>query len=478
MIEPSGKKDLLTTNRKALTVNLDGTYYGTLAEIGAGQEVARLFFQAGGASGSIAKTMSAYDMMFSDAIYGKAPRYVSRERLLTMLDHEYRLLEERLASQRGGRTRFFVFANTVVTRSFKGDHDGHGWLGIRYQLKPGEAPSDILLHVRMWDKETVAQQQALGIVGANLIYGAFYLRDDPRCFIGSLVDNVGTERVEIDMLKFSGPAFRRVDNRILSLHLVYLGLTNAVMFGPDGDVLQPSEVLHKKAVLIERGGFHPVTRAHLDRLACARQRFLAEPTVQGKDTAVLMEITMDSLLAGGELDAADFLSRVDMLGCVGCTTLISNYWEYHRLVAYVRRYSTAMIGIAMAVDNLLEVFDAKQSASLPGGVLEAVGRMFRHAVKLYVYPKPADAGGAGAPGQLVTACNAPIPPALRHLHAHLRENGYFEALDGFDPTVLAIAPRDVRRRIVAGDATWETMVPPPVAEIIRQRGLFGWKSTG
>jgi hypothetical protein len=464
----SEKKELLTTNRKALTINLDGARYGTIAEIGAGQEVARIFFQAGGASGSIAKTMSAYDMTFSDAIYGKAPRYVSRERLLTMLEHEYRLLEERLAAQRGERTRFFVFANTVVTRSYKGDHDGHGWIGIRYQLNPGEAPSDIFLHVRMWDKEPVLQQAALGIVGVNLIYGAFYLKNDPTRFIQSLIDNVGADRVEIDMLKFAGPAFQQVDNRILSLHLVFLGLTNAVMFSPDGHVLQPSEVLHKNAVLVERGGFQPVTLAHLDRLGSARTRFAAEPNVAGRSVVALMEITMDNLLAGGSLDAVDFLARVDMLGCMGHTTLISNYWEFHRLVAYFRRYTQEMIGIAMTIEDLLEVFDEKQSASLAGGVLEAVGRMFRHDVRLYVYPKPAGTGGA-----LVTAVNLPVPARLRHLHAHLLENHYIEPLGDYTRALLTVDPREVRRRIAAGDVSWEAMVPGPVAQIIKERGLFG-----
>jgi len=210
----SEQKELLTTNRKALTVNLDQPKYGTFAEIGAGQEVARWFFQAGGAAGTVAKTISAYDMTFSDAIYGKAPRYVSRERLSLMLDHEYALLNERLAATRGASTDFFVFADTVSAMSYKGNNECHGWMGVRFQTEPNGEPSDIILHVRMWDKENILQQQALGIVGVNLIYGAFYLRDSVDNFIVSLVDNVGTARIEVDMLKFSGPAFHQVDNRL------------------------------------------------------------------------------------------------------------------------------------------------------------------------------------------------------------------------------------------------------------------------
>ena len=465
----SEKKELLTTNRKALTINLDGTRYGTIAEIGAGQEVARIFFQVGGASGAIAKTMSAYDMTFSDAIYGKAPRYVSQERLHTMLDHEYRLLKERLSDKRGDRTKFFVFADTVVAKSFKGPDDGHGWLGVRFQHNPLEEPNEVVIHVRLWDKENLQQQQALGIVGINLLYGAFNYAGDPKQFIQSLVDNIGTDRVEIDMVRFAGPAFSQVDNRILSLHLVFLGLTNAVMFAPDGSVLQPSEVLHKKAVLVERGGFYPVTLAHLDRLDRARARFVAEPIVKDRPVIALMEITMDNLLAGGALDAGDFLARVDMLGCMGHTTLISNYWEFHRLVAYFRRYTQEMVGIAMTIEDLLEVFDEKQSANLAGGVLESIGRMFRHHVKLYVYPKPAAAGAA-----LLTASSLPVPARLRHLHTHLLENHYIEPLAEFTAALLALDPREVRRRIAAGDSSWEAMVPGPVAGVIRTRGLFGY----
>ncbi|HEX2100050.1 MAG TPA: TonB-dependent receptor, partial [Candidatus Synoicihabitans sp.] len=279
--------ELLTTNRKALTVNLDEQKYGTFAEIGAGQEVARMFFQAGGASGTIAKSMSAYDMTFSDSIYGKAPRYVSRERLVTMLDHEFTLLRERLADQRGERTAFFVFADTVAAKSYKGNNECHGWMGIRFQPEPQAEPSDIIIHVRMWDRDHVLQQQALGIVGVNLIYGAFFYRDDPAKLIASLVDNVGSERIEVDMLKFSGPLFATIDNRLMSLNLVQFGLTNAVMFGPEGEVQQPSEVLRRKAILVERGSFRPVTHVNVDMLNCATAQFVQEPPVKGKDVVVL-----------------------------------------------------------------------------------------------------------------------------------------------------------------------------------------------
>ncbi len=488
----SDKKELLTTNRKALTINLDGTRYGTIAEIGAGQEVSRIFFQVGGASGSIAKTMSAYDMTFSDAIYGKAPRYVSRERLVTMLDHEYRLLKERLSEKRGDRTSFFVFADTVATKSFKGNADGHGWLGIRFQRDPLEEPNDIIIHVRMWDKENLAQQHALGIVGVNLIYGAFNYVDDPLLLVQSLVDAVGADRVEIDMLKVSGPAFRNVDNRLLSLRLVQFGLTNAVMFAPNGDVLQPSEVLYRKAVLVERGSFRPVTHVNVDMLNCAAAQFMQEPMVKGKEIVVLMEITMNNLLASGDLDADDFLARVDMLGHIGFTTLISNYSEFYRLVSYFRRYTKEMIGVAMGINTLLEIFNEKYYEELEGGILESMGRMFRHAVKLYIYPMQQDAydryqaGGflasahspASAPGitagVMITARNLQVSDRLRNLYAHLLENHNLDCIVGCNPDYLNIFSRDVLQRIKSGDDSWERLVPAKVAEIIKERGLLGY----
>jgi len=488
----SEDKALLTTNRKALTINLDAQIYGTFAEIGAGQEVARVFFQAGGASGTIAKTISAYDMAFSDAIYGKAPRYVSRERLGLMLDHEYQLLNERLAASRGTETTFFVFADTVAARNFKGTNDAHGWMGVRFQPKPGEEPSEIVLHVRMWDKENILQQEALGIVGTNLIYGAFYYRNDPAKFTRSLLDNLSDDRIEVDMLRFSGPAFKHVDNRLMSLHLVQFGLTNAVMFGTQGEVLQPSEVLYKKAILVERGSFRPVTHVNVDMLNCATAQFVQDPLVKGKEVIVLMEITMNNLLAAGEIDAHDFLSRVDLLADIGFTVLISNYSEYYRLTSYFRRYTKEMIGVAMGINNLIEIFNEKYYENLEGGILESFGRLFRHSVKLYIYPMRQEAydrylttsqtttvptatgSHSFASSVLINAKNVQVVDHLRNLYNHLLENHYIECIVGFDQSMLHIFSRDVLRRIKEQDVTWEQMVPGSVVMAIKKRRLFGY----
>ena len=488
----SEQKDLLTTNRKALTVNLDESKYGTFAEIGAGQEVARVFFHAGGASGTVAKTISAYDMTFSDAIYGKSARYVSQERLSLMLDHEFQLLNERLANKRGDHTQFFVFADTVSARNFKGTNESHGWMCVRFQCEAGGEPSEIVMHVRMWDKENVLQQEALGIVGTNMVYGAFYYRNDPQKFIQSLLDNLSHDRIEVDMLELRGPEFAHVDNRLTSLSLVQWGLTNAVMFGPKGDVLQPSEVLYKKAIMVERGSFRPVTHVNVDMLNCAASQFVQEPIVKGKNIVVLMEITMHNLLASGELDAADFLSRVDLLGDIGFTVLISNYSEFYRLTSYFRRYTKEMIGVAMGINNLLEIFNEKYYENLEGGILESFGRLFRNSVKLYVYPMRQEAfdhylatGGqptatpntnAFAAGVLINAKNVQVVDHLRNLYAHLLENHYIDCIVGFDASILHIFSRDVLRRINERDETWEKMVPESVAKAIKTRHLFGYES--
>jgi hypothetical protein len=452
-----------------------------------------MFFQAGAAAGTVAKSMSAYDMKFSDEIYGKAPRYVSSERLNTMLDHEYTLLDQRLSAERGDRTNFFAFADTVAAKSYRGNNECHGWMGIRFQAQPGADASEIIIHVRMWDKDNLMQQQAIGIVGVNLIYGAFYYGDSPSKLIASLADNIGHDRIEIDMLEFRGPAFASVDNRLMSLLLVQYGLTHAVMFGPDQHVLQPSEVLRRKAILVERGSFRPVTHVNIDMLNCACAQFMQEPALQGKDLVVLMEITMNNLLASGDIDAEDFLSRVDLLGSLGLTVLISNYPEYYRLTTYFRRYTDEMIGVSMGVNNLLEIFNEKYYEALPGGILESFGRLFRNSVRLYVYPMRRSAydtylraenfnetppatisSHAFSAEVLVTARNLQVSSNLRNLYAHLLENHYIDCIVCFNPDILNIMSREVLNRIQSGDDSWETMVPDTVANAIKSKGLFGF----
>jgi len=456
---------------KALQINLDNAKYGTFAEIGAGQEVARWFFRVGGASGTVAKTISAYDMAVSDAVYGPCGRYVSRQRLLSMLDHEYALLIERLDAKRGDKSAFFVYADTVAAKSHSHTQDGQGWLGIRYQAAPRSAPSQIIIHARMWDRDNSDQQEALGILGVNLIFAAFWLHDQPDQLIGALMDDLTRDRMEVDMIEFSGPAFQNVDNRLMSLQLVQQRLTNAAVFTADGHVVEPAEVLYHKPVLIERGSFRPVTTVTSDMLKCALAQMQAEPDMKGQETVILMEMTLRNLLATGPaIDHTDFLARVDTLSVLGRTVMISNYSRFHNVVAYLRRYTQSRIGTALGVPTLVELFDEKYYHDLEGGVLEAIGRLFNGAVKLYIYPWKNKHNG-----ELVTAENIKVPEHMRHLYAHLLANGFLESIRGAMPRNLEFRPADVLALIQKGDATWETMVPAPVVEIIKKNKLFGDK---
>ncbi len=458
------------TNKKAFQMNLDAKRYGTFAEIGAGQEVARRFFHVGGASGTIAKTMSAYDMTFSDAIYGPTDRYVSRVRLGTMLDHEYKLLIERLNQKLGTQRYFFVFADTVATRSFKQHNEAHGWLGIRFQTECRGEPSQIIIHVRMLDEANVDQQEALGVIGVNLIYGAFY-HTKPEELISSLQENLAPGRIEVDMIKFSGPAFSQVDNRLISLQLVSQGLTDAVMFRADGETVQPAEVFYKNAILVERGSFRPVTYATNDMLDGARRKFLHESGCDESEVMVLMEMTLENLLAEGQLNHADFLARVDILGALGRTVLISKFGEYYRLAAYLARYSNRTIGLVMGVPSLMEIFDEKYYLNLEGGILEALGRMFKSGLKLYVYPMIDEATGG-----LITATKLEVAPNLQSLFRYLIDNQFIREITDYNAEFLRIHPPDALQKIQSGDPAWERMVPPRVVELIKERSFFGYRS--
>jgi hypothetical protein len=463
------------THQKALRINLDPRWYGTIAEIGAGQEVVRWFFRVGGAAGTVAKSISAYDMAVSDAVYGKAERYVSVGRLQGMLDKEFQLNVDRLGDERGDSTSFFAFADTVVARSFRGGNECHGWMGVKFQAQSHDEPSQIVMHVRMLDVEAWSQQEALGIVGVNLLYGAFFQHHEPERLIESLLDRLTTGRIEIDMIEFRGIEFRGVDNRLMALKLVQLGLSGVAMFGPDREVLQPSEVLRKKAVLVERGSFRPPTYVNLDMLATAKAKFAEDPAVAGKPILALTEITMRNLLAGGaaEVDRRDFLARAELLAACGETVLITDYFDYYRLAAYIGERTTERIGIVMGVPSLIDLFDEKNHAQLPGGILESFGRLFKNGLKLYVYPLQ-----PGPDDELKTADDIKVKPEIQPLYDYLAGRGSFVNLDNCCPDYLHIFSRDVLRRIAANDESWETMVPEEVAVLIKKRGFFGYVKPG
>ncbi len=460
----------LSTHQKALKINLDASRYGTFAEIGAGQEVARWFFKVGAAAGTISKTMSAYDMAVSDAIYGKCDRYVSRPRLQAMLDYEHKLNIERLRVSRGDATSFFAFADTVSARNFKGTNECHGWMGVKFQAHPRDEDSQITIHVRMLDHENALQQEALGIVGVNLLYGAFFLHHKPEYLVESLLDNLSLERLEIDMIELSGIEFRHVDNRVMSLKLVQLGLSGAAMFGPSGEVLQPSAVLRKRPILVERGSFRPVTKVNIDMVESARAQFTEELGPDAPPVVEVMEITMRNLLASGSIDLRDFLARADVLAAVGKTVLISDFFEYYRLAAYLTRYTSYPIAITLGVASLRDLFNEQYYSGLEGGILEAFGKLFTKDLRVYVYPLRDT-----ETGELKTVESVDLPDAIRSLYAHLVEHGRVRQLKSFDEGVLHIFSRDVLKRIKEGDSTWQGMVPEAVAKLIQSRRFFGYQ---
>jgi hypothetical protein len=377
---------------------------------------------------------------------------------------------ERLGHKRGDESCFFAFADTVVARSFQGGNECHGWMGVKFQAQPHDEPSQIVMHVRMLDVEAWLQQEALGIVGVNLLYGAFFQQHEPDRLIESLLDRLSTGRIEIDMIQFRGIEFRGVDNRLMALKLVQVGLSGVAMFGPDREVLQPSEVLRKKAVLVERGSFRPPTHVNLDMLETARAKFESDPAVAGRPILALTEITMRNLLAGGaQVDRRDFLARAELLAACGMTVLITDYFDYYRLAAYIGERTSERIGIVMGVPSLIDLFDEKNHVQLPGGILESFGRLFKNDLKLYVYPlqpEPDD--------ELKTVDNIKVRPDLQPLYDYLVGRGSFVHLDNYRPEFLPIFSREVLRRIAAADESWEGMVPADVAELIKRRGFFGY----
>ncbi len=463
-------EEKLNTDQKALQINMDKTKYGTFAEIGAGQEVARWFFRVGGAAGTVAKTISAYDMTVSDAIYGPADRYVSRQRLQAMLNHEYNLVIERLDKPRGDKSAFFSFANTVATRSFTRSEEGHGWMGIRFQGAPRQRPSEIIVHVRLLDPEPVREQEALGIVGVNLIHAAFYKHTSPISLIVSLLDGLTRQRVEIDMVKFSGPCFAGVDNRLMTLQLVEQGMSDAAIFTADGESVIPSEMLYKKPVLVERGSFRPLTNPMLDMLERAHEQFVLEKSLDGETPVTLMEMTLKQLQVGDVIDHGDFLDRVDTLRALGRPVLISNFRRYHRLVQFLSTYTNKSIGLPLGLTRLKDVLDEKNYTDLGGGLMESLGQLFRKDVKLYVYPWL-----SRETGKVMTLDTFQPAPHLSHLYAHLVTNGFIQEIKNYNADHLAVSSSWVLEKLQTGDREWEKQVPPPIAEIIRGKKLFGCK---
>jgi len=459
----------LTTKEKALEINLNEKIYGTLAEVGGGQEVAAYFFKAGGASGTIAKTMSAYDMTFSDAIYGKTKKYVCREKLMKMLDREYSLLSQRLTN-RTKRTQFFAFANTVEVLNYQKTNRGHGWIGLRFQLHPNSEPNDCILHIVLHDNDAVWQQQVLGMIGVNMIFACFN-HSDPESIINSLTDNIGAGRVEIDMFKLSGPDFHHVDNRLMSLMLVKNGLTDATLFGPKGNVLLPSDALYKKNVLILRGRFRPVTHVNVDMMIAGMKQFRDDPEVTKESLFVLSELTLNDLsVKEGEIDETDFLDRVDLLCSLGQNVLISNYKRHYKLSAYLSKFTRKKkLALIVGFNNLKTIFEENHYKDLDGGIMEAFSRLFGTNSQLLVYPS-----FEKNTSNLCTASNFKPHEKLASLYDYFRQNEKIVDIQDVKTENLHIISDNVLKMIVKDKDGWEDFVPTRVSCLIKENYMFNY----
>jgi len=476
------EREILSTNRKALRINLNPLIYGSFAEIGGGQEVARHFFQAGGASGTVAKTISAYDKAFSDKLYNKnrEGRYVSEGRLKKMIDTEFSELTSLLKDIRKPDTTFFSFANTVETLNFSKTNDAHGWMGVKFQYSPGTEPNEVIVHVNLKENDSLLQQQTLGVLGVNLVFACYNHNEKPNNFLRSLLDNLSRDRIEITMIRMSGPDLNYVDNRLLAVQLVKNGMTNAVMFDREGNVQQPSDMLYKKNVLAFRGSFRPITYVGFDMLKTSFSIFKKDRHYERDNTIALCEMTLNNLMQEGDLDERDFLDRVDILNGMGQHVMVSTFREYYKLVGYFSRFKIGRLRIVIGIPTFLNVLEEKYYKNLKGGILEALGRLFPENVRIYVYPtlscisikdrKPA--------GELLTSKNIVITEKTRPLFDYLINNRKIIDIENANTERLHISSPYVLKMIKENIEGWELMVPNYIEEVIKERKLFGYSGDG
>ena len=460
------------TTQKALRLNLDDKKYGTIVEIGAGQEVARQFFIAGAAAGTIAKTMSAYDMKFSDAIYGvqEDGRYVSKARVNAMMEQEFGLVVERVGEIRSKSSRYFAYAATVAAKRFNQDNECHAWCGIRVQMYPGAEPSDITIHVRMLDDNAEAQQQALGVLGVNLIYASYYYFENPKQIIDSLTDNMKTGRIEIDSIEFKGPYFEDLDNRAINLHLIRSWKTRAIMFRPDGSVAVPAEMLYKKNVLTIRGSFRPVTNLNVDMIEQGKKSFFTQTDVNARNTVAIAEISLnDAKGHDAKVPEEDIIQRVQLLNLLGYNVMVSDYTRYFSLRAYFRQYTKMQIGIVVGMINIKQIFDEDTYRGVEGGILEGFGKLFPDNTRLFIYPE------LDPDGNLSEFTSVKVQEHLRFLYRHLLENGFLAGIESSDIGLFKIYSREVLKQLKNGRGEWENSLPKPVVEEIIKNKMFGFK---
>jgi len=462
---------MIKTEQKALDINLNDPIYGTFAEIGAGQEVARNFFQAGAAAGTIAKTMSAYDKTYSDAIYGVEPsgRYVSEPRLYKMLDHEWHLMEERLKESRPDAT-FFVFADTVQAINYTRTIKGNGWMGLRFRLVPDGPVNDMVLHVKMLDTNNRLQQEAIGILGVNMIYASFYYNDNPEKMVMSLVDNI-KDRVSIDLLRINGQSFNYFDNRLVSLYLVKHKLTSVAMFDINSRSIHASEFLYRESLMVIRGNFRPPTIVTQDVIECSFNQFRDETTLSDDKLNLMMEMTMDYLKGdGADIDEKDFLERADMITALGHKVLLSDCANHEMLINYLSDYKISNLGLVIGVRELQSIITDKYTQNQDGRLLVAFGELFSQNIRIYVYPAQ-----TAETDEIITAENMTVPEGIKFLYQYLLDSRQVVAVKKFNSDILHIYPTDVLSDIQENKTGWEQKVPESLVKLIKERQLFGYQ---
>jgi len=461
------QSQVLTQEQKALQINLDSNIYGTFAEIGAGQEVARLFFQVGAAAGTIAKTMSAYDKTYSDAIYGVEPsgRYVCRSRIDNMLEHEYGLMVERLQKVRP-KTKFFAFADTVAAINYQKTIKGQGWLGLRFQLSEDGKPNDLILHAKMLDNDNNLQQEAIGILGVNMIYSAYYHSDNPENLIASLIENL-RGRIEIDMVSLKGPDFKDFDQRLIALYLVRNRMSSVAMFDEHGEMTHASENLYKKHLMVIRGHYRPPTKVTLDVFESGLRQFKSQPEVESDRARLVTEITLENLIVDGKTDEEDFLMRTKMLNGLGQKVFISDCNNHQKLINYLSDYKIQNLGLLIGARELNHIIHEKYQLNQDGRLLVAFGELFNRNIIIYVYPAYDD------DGNLLTAESLPVPQGIHFLYKHLLDCKQILPILGFDKELLKIQPRVIMNDLLSGEADWEDKLPPEVIKVIKENNYFG-----
>ncbi len=458
-----------TTKQKAVHINIVDNVYGSIAEIGGGQEVARAFFQAGGASGTVAKSISAYDKTFSDYYYNnnKPGRYVAEDRVTKMLQNEYSDLQNVISENKDCETKFFSFADTVETLNYHKDNKPHGWMGVRFQGSNRAEPNEVKIHFNLLENDGNLQQYTLGSLGINLIYACIHYHTTPNTFLKSLMDNLDSDRIEIDLINMEGPDLDYVDNRLLGVQMVKNGMTNAVMFDKDGNINRPGDMLYKKDVVVIRGSFRPITYVGFDMIKTAIRMLKREGDYKKENSIVLCEITMRNLMASGELDERDFLARVNILNGMNQNVMISNYSYFYRLSEYFNSFNINKLRLVIGIPTLLNLVQDKFYKDLQGGTLEAFGRLFARNVKLYVYPLLKNK-------RLQTGKLLNVDESIFYLYQHLLNNDKIVDMDNMNRAWQGIFARNVLNMIKNGEEGWEEKTPRFVSNYIINNKLFGY----